>query len=260
MPDSIAADKSKPMIFFITGQFFKMKRPRNPFLILPALLLSTAAFAESAVIRATAVDTKTGEKIFTEVNRVRAKDGLILSSDAEFHDAGGKIYSRQKVDAKRSAVAPEYTFEDLRDGHRETVRHTGTAYEIIFKADGKSAEEKIPLKIPEHEIPAVTFPGFSNFVVRHWDALVAGKAVYFYLVVPTQRDYYRFRLVRDSVTAGQVHFRIELGNFLLRMFVDAIRISFDTTKKRLVRYEGIHFVRDLPKFLGRKLRVTYTPD
>ncbi len=237
-----------------------MRHPRNLFLLWVTLLIASELFAEPRVIRATGIDTKTGEKIFTEVNHVRFKDGLLLSGDAEFRNAGGKTYSRQKVDVKRSPVAPEYTFEDLRDGHRETVRHTGTAYEIIFKADAKSAEEKIPLKIPEHEIAAVTIPGFSNFVVRHWDALVAGKAVYFYLIVPTQRDYYRFRLVRDSATAGLVHFRIELGNFLLRMFVDAIRISFDTAKKRLVRYEGIHFVRDLPKFLGRKMRVTYTTD
>jgi hypothetical protein len=237
-----------------------MKRPRNLFLLLLSSLLPATTYADSVTIRAAGIDTKTGEKIFTEMSRARFKDGLILSAESEFRDVAGNVYTRQKVEVKKSSVAPDYTLHDLRDGHREAVRHTGAGYEILFKADAKAAEEKIFLKIPEHEMSAVTLPGFSNFVVTHWDALIAGKAMYFYLILPTQRDYYRFRLIRDSATAGQVRFRIELENFVLRMFVDAIRISFDIGKKRLVGYEGIHFVRDLPKFLGRKMRVTYKAD
>jgi hypothetical protein len=222
-----------------------MKRPRNLFLLLLSSLLPATTYADSVTIRAAGIDTKTGEKIFTEMSRARFKDGLILSAESEFRDVAGNVYTRQKVEVKKSSVAPDYTLHDLRDGHREAVRHTGAGYEILFKADAKAAE---------------TLPGFSNFVVTHWDALIAGKAMYFYLILPTQRDYYRFRLIRDSATAGQVRFRIELENFVLRMFVDAIRISFDIGKKRLVGYEGIHFVRDLPKFLGRKMRVTYKAD
>lgn len=216
------------------------------------------------IIRAVGVDAKTGEKVFVETGRMDVSGNYLGSGQVDFADAAGKIMTRQKIRVRDFPAAPDYSLEDLRDGHREGVTHGASGFEIFFKKDAAAPEEKIPLAIPQGEIPTVTFPGFSNFVQQNWDALMAGKPVYFYLVVPTQRDYYRFRLVKDAVTGEgdnqKVHFRIELGNFLLRIFVDAIRISFDVRQRRLVRYEGIHFIRDLPKFLGRKIRVVYVPD
>lgn len=217
--------------------------------------------AGPVIIKATGVDVKTGQKIFTETGRARYKDGYLISSEIEFAGIDGKVYTRQKINAKKSPYAPDYTLEDLRDGHLEAVFFNGATYEILFKDNAAAPGEKVTLRIPGNEIATVTFPGFSNFALKHWDILSRGEAVFFYLIVPTQRDFYRFRLVRDSITGSgisqRVHFRIELVNLVLRMFVDPIRISFDVSGRRMVRYEGIHFVRDLPKFLGRRLRVDY---
>jgi hypothetical protein len=229
-----------------------------------ALGLGSIAHAKPVTIRAVGIDIKTGEKVFVETGRMDFSGDYLRSGQVDFTDGGGKVFTRQKINVHNHPAAPDYALEDLRDGHREGVTRSASGYEIFFKKDAAAPEEKIRLNIPEGEIPAVTFPGFSNFVRQNWDTLVAAKPVYFYLILPTQRDYYRFRLVKDAVTGEgdnqTVHFRIELGNFLLRIFVDVIRISFDVRLKRLVRYEGIHFIRDLPKFLGRKIRVAYVRD
>lgn len=223
-----------------------------------------ALFAEPVPVKATGVDIKTGEKIFTETGRSQYRGGYLRSAEIEFKGNDGKVYTRQKIRVNQFLPAPDYLLEDLRDGHSEGVLHNGTTFEIFFKNNAAAPGEKIRLRIPTGGIPVVTFPGFANFVLQHWDALLRGEAVYFYLIVPTQRDFYRFRLLRDTspglAGGDKVHFRIELQNIVLRLFVDPIRISFDVKKKRLVQYEGIHFVRDLPKFLGRKLRVTYQID
>ncbi|MBN8221437.1 MAG: hypothetical protein J0L53_10975 [Spirochaetes bacterium] len=225
---------------------------------------AAALFAESLPVKATGVDVKTGEKIFTETGRSQYSDGYLRSAEIEFRGTDGKVYTRQKIRVNQFPAAPNYLLEDLRDGHGEGVMHSGSAFEVFFKNDAAAVAEKITLRIPQNGTPVVTFPGFTNFVLQHWSALLRGEPVYFYLIVPTQRDFYRFRVLRETLPGladgDQVHFRIELQNMVLRMFADPIRISFDVRKKRLVQYEGIHFVRDLPKFLGRKLRVTYQID
>lgn len=239
-----------------------MKPAINWFFILYAGAMGLCA--ESIPVKATGVDAKTGEKIFTETGRARYRDGYLHSAELEFAGTDGKVYTRQKIRVNRFPAAPDYLLEDLRDGHSEGVMHNGATFEIFFKDSAAAISEKITLRMPQNETPVVTFPGFANFLLQHWDILLRGEPVYFYLIVPTQRDFYRFRLLRDaahgSADGNKVYFRIELQNIVLRMFVDPIRISFDTGKKRLVSYEGIHFVRDLPKFLGRKLRVTYSTD
>ncbi|MFO1525753.1 MAG: hypothetical protein U1F16_07245 [Turneriella sp.] len=226
-----------------------------------ALVIIPAVTAQKIKVRAVGVDDKRGEIIFREAGALVLREGYMISGQVEFSDQRGVVITRQIIRVTRSAVAPDYTTDDLRDGYREAVRYSDGAYEILSRDHAADPERRVRLQVPEMKISAVTFPGFSNFVHRHWHTLAEGRPVYFYLIVPTRRDYYLFRLVKDRLNgtgdAATLTLRIEPGNFLLRMFVDAIRISFSMKDRRLLRYDGIHFVRDLPKYLGRRLRVSY---
>nr|HNH29964.1 hypothetical protein [bacterium] len=95
-------------------------------------------------------------------------------------------------------------------------------------------------RVPE---PAVIDAGFHFFIEQHWSALLNGETKTFYFVAPSQLDYFSFRVYKSGETqnGGRTAYQLtmDIDNFLLRLFVDPIRLTYDPESRKLIGYEGI---------------------
>ena len=88
--------------------------------------------------------------------------------------------------------------------------------------------------------------GFDRFIEEHWDELVAGTTFVRRFLVPSRLDFMDFRIRLDAPreTEGAVGFVLELDSVLLRLLVPPIIAIYDTTSRRLLRYEGLSNLHD----------------
>jgi hypothetical protein len=87
--------------------------------------------------------------------------------------------------------------------------------------------------------PMVIDAGFHRFLLTHWDNVAAGKKVRFNFL---QVD--RARLVPLVITRAACikaeHYcvRVSAGNFVLRMLLPSVELTYEASTKRLLHYSG----------------------
>ena len=86
--------------------------------------------------------------------------------------------------------------------------------------------------------PVVCGPSLFGFILKNWEPLMAGTSMPVRMVVLKEKTTYGFDLKFDKVVNGQASFTITPSSFLIRMAVAPLRVVFDASTKRAVRYEG----------------------
>ena len=86
--------------------------------------------------------------------------------------------------------------------------------------------------------PIVTGPSMFGFILSQWDALLAGQTIPVRLLVLKQKTTYGFDVRLENQGQGQTAFSITPNNFIIRMAISPLRVTFDTAHQTAVRYEG----------------------
>ncbi|HAP34632.1 MAG TPA: hypothetical protein DCQ28_01325 [Bacteroidetes bacterium] len=98
------------------------------------------------------------------------------------------------------------------------------------------------------ETPIAIDAGLNNLVRNSWGELQQGKKVSFNLAVPSQLDYFEFRVVKDREEIVQnrktIVVKFESDHWYIRLFVDPVVVWYDIETKRALRYEGISNIYD----------------
>ncbi len=91
--------------------------------------------------------------------------------------------------------------------------------------------------------PIAIDAGLNNLVRNSWTELLLGKKVPFNLAVPSQLDYFEFRVMKDREELIQnrktIVVKFESDHWYIRLFVDPVIVWYDVETKRALRYEGI---------------------
>jgi len=110
--------------------------------------------------------------------------------------------------------------------------------------------------------PTVVDAGFNNFIQTFWDSLQTGTKLSVNFAVPSKLDTYGFRVYRDGATTVNgrpaVRVKCDIDNFIIRLFLDPITLTYDEEAKRLVSYEGISNISN-EKGENYFVRITYHP-
>lgn len=187
-----------------------------------------------------AFDLKTGRPVYTE-ERVQYDDGTQpgLWTFVYRNEDGHAIVSRQ-VDFRKDALKPDFVLEDSRDGYLEGSETTREGIRVYARRRAGDAIREKLLSVPE---PAVVDAGFNFFIEENWVRLQSGKKLYFNFVAPIEQDYFGFRLYRVGNTqVGGISaavFHVDIDNFLLRLLVDPIVLTYNESTRQLLMYEGI---------------------
>ena len=216
-------------------------------IILTSLSLILVGFSTRHALKykGTATDLQSGKFYYTEEH----EEVKVASAQSEtsilFKDAQQKTIVTKTIDYTKSEIHPDFIQEDSRDGYLEAATTKDGITELKCRKTFKKKTESKILRIPE---PAVIDGGFTYFVKANWEKLIAGGVIVFNFAVPSQLDYYTFRVskIKENIVDGKktVLFKMEPDQLILRAIVKPIMLTYNADTKRLMQYEGISNIND----------------
>ncbi len=223
------------------------------------LMWTAAADASSRSERyvGTAVDLKTGKLIYTEEHEAFYTNDVNVRSVITYRDVKKNIIGKKEITFTDNSPAAEFRREDYRYGTIEAAALVNGSVQLTTKADAAAPVKEELLRIPQ---PFALDAGLNNLVRSQWDKLQKNEPVIFNLGVPSQLDYFEFRVVKDrsEVQNGKntMVVRFESDHWFIRLFVEPVVVWYDTETRRAVRYEGISNIYD-EKGKSYIVRVTF---
>lgn len=205
----------------------------------------------------TAVDLKTGKLIYTEEHEALFTNDVNVSSVITYRDEKKNIIGKKEIFFDGSSPAAKFRRDDYRYGTMESAEIVGNAVKLVTKPDASTAAKEELITIPS---PLALDAGLNNMVRNNWEKLRRNENVDFNLGVPSQLDYFSFRVVREKeeTFAGRktLVVRFESDHWFIRLFVDPVIVWYDIETRRAVKYEGISNIYD-DKGKSYLVRVTF---
>lgn len=198
--------------------------------------------------RCKAIDPHNGSVIFTCSGSEILHGKTPVSAQIRYRLPNGKYFARETINYRKDRFSPDLVFMDDRDGRREMIEKTASGYNLLYQDSAKGTPESHRLKHSDTDSTALTVPGLPQFMEQQWSRYLAGEKVVFYCVFPLQRKLLRLRsqlernLTYKKMPAILV--RMQPENFVYRWFSDPVFLTFHAKTHRLLRYQGLHYIRD----------------
>lgn len=184
-----------------------------------------------------------GRLVYREAHWRWSRDGrtqrLVL-----YRCPDGRPFARKQVAADASGQAPDFDFEDARDGYREGVRRGPRGPQVYFRQEAAAPLLERALAIPDG---AVIDAGFDAGVRRHWDRLRRGQAVALPFLLPSRMAFVPVRLEPGPVQAWR---GVPAQRMTMRLdrwygFVaPRMQLTYSLADGRLLEFAGIATIRD----------------
>jgi hypothetical protein len=156
----------------------------------------------------------------------------------------GRAFARKTVVERTVAQAPDFDFEDARDGYREGVR-SGPQGRVVYVREGSNAAQKErPLAVPAD---GVIDAGFDASVRVHWNTLQGGSAVTQPFLLPSRMAFMPVRLdpgpsVRwNGIPAQRLTMRLDRWYGFV---APTMQLTYASADQRLLEFAGIATIRD----------------
>lgn len=137
-------------------------------------------------------------------------------------------------------VNPDYTLQRFEAINRQQ----GYTSSVLVTREGRHLEYRLTrngrTSVASEDLvdPVVTGPSLHGFILQQWSALAAGKVVPVRMVVMTKMETYGFDVRMGAQANGQTSFFITPSNWLIRMVVAPLTVTYETGTKNVVHYEG----------------------
>jgi hypothetical protein len=220
--------------------------PRPTLRLLAALLLAAPpAFAGTDVLRQEAVAyARKGDAVVYRESHWRYRQDGVARRLVLYRCPDGRAFARKTVVERPAAQAPDFDFEDARDGYREGVR-TGPGGRVVYVREaGAARPEERTLTTPPG---AVIDAGFDASVRQHWDALRAGREVTQPFLLPSRFAFVPVRLdpgpaVRwNGVPAQRLSMKLDRWYAFV---APTMQLTYASPDQRLLEFAGIATIRD----------------
>lgn len=188
----------------------------------------------------TATDLKTGTVLYYEEHVATYLNDQHVGTVITYRDTKNEVIAEKKIDFTPGSAAARFRLEDFRYGTIEGAEPEGNAVKLINREKAGASLKEKTVTIPS---PVAIDGGLNNMVRNNWPKLMNGERVDFYLGVPSQLDFYHFRVVKDreETFAGRktLVVRFESDFWFIRLFVDPVVVWYDNETRRALKYEGI---------------------
>lgn len=190
-----------------------------------------------------ALDPKTGNLLYLERHAPTFRNGALVAVHSEYRSPGGAILGHRTLGFGGSPWQPDYRLHDARDGYEEGARPEPNGVRVFVRASRDAPLREKILAVPS---PFVVDGGFDGFLRDHRTLLRSGKTLSFNFVAPARLDYFAFEARRDAggKDGDSLTILIRPANALLRVLVPPIRVTYEASSWRLVKYEGISNIND----------------
>lgn len=211
------------------------------FLLITAVSLAHADPVAEYVGYAYALDSD--ELVYTETHReVTTENGRVLLSTT-YADPAGRPFATREVHFQGMDPVPDFELTDTRIGYTEGVKETEAGL-VVYKREG---DDEVRKSLEPGKHPVVVDAGFDRFVQQQWDALQAGHFARFEFANCERLALIALRLSRVASRETQygpvTDFQMEPNNWLVRMLVDPILISYRDEDRSLLEYRGLSNIK-----------------
>ncbi|MBC7485363.1 MAG: hypothetical protein H7282_01245 [Cytophagaceae bacterium] len=196
---------------------------------------------EYVTYKGIARDLNSNKFYYSEEHKEKLENHVLQQTLIQYKDSAGTLMAKKFVDYSGNKVTPAFEQNDFRDGYTEGVSFAGNKLILKFRKNKKESLRTKSISIPEN---LVVDGGFNYYIKGNWTELAAGKRKVFNFAVPSQLDYFAFRLYKDSQNNDEIVFKLEPDNYILRKLVDPIRVTYKVTTKRIIKYEGLSNIND----------------
>ena len=187
-----------------------------------------------------ATDLNEGRSLYSEEHEESYENGKRLRLTTKYRDESKNVIAARTVDFSRNPFMPDFRLEHYRTGYIEGAEMVKSGLRVYVR---KTADQPLREKMLSVPRPTVVDAGFNNFVQSYWDSLMTGTKLYLNFAVPARLESYGFRLYKDGETTVRgrraVIVKCDVDNFVLRLFLDPIILTYDVESMRLISYEGI---------------------
>lgn len=206
-------------------------------------LLSLSLFAGPTSFTGKAVDNKTGKVIYLEKHKVEYRDELVQKVTTVYTDPNGKEFARLNSEFKANFHLPNSEFIDKRNGYKEVTELETIGKEVRFQVKTISKTGKEKKRNLEIDDNLVCGQGYHNYIIKNLQNFKVGETRELKFIIPSMRDYFTFDLTYlgplDSSKPDEVSLRLDITNFILRMFADKILVTYSLKDKKLLKYVGL---------------------
>ena len=217
----------------------------RPIALAALLLPAVHAFAATEATRQEAIAyARKGEAVLYRESHWRYRQDGTARRLVLYRCADGQAFARKTVVERPTAQAPDFAFEDARDGYREGVRSTagGRLVYVQETAGGRAKERAVTAPTG-----AVIDAGFDASVRLHWDALRAGRPVTQPFLLPSRFDFVPVRLdpgpsVRwNGIPARRLSMKLDRWYGFV---APTMQLTYAEADQRLLEFAGIATIRD----------------
>lgn len=206
---------------------------------LSLLLLIPYAFAGPEVFKGVALEAKSKKPIYHEDHKVEYIGKLVNKVITTYTTPEGKQIAKLTSTFKENPQLPDTEFIDNRTGYKEITRLKGDEYHIeTISPKGKKKNGSLSVKDN-----LVCGQGYHNFIISNMDTFKVGEKRELRFIIPSMRDYFTFDLTYlgplNKEKPDEVTFRLDITNWILKMFADKIQVTYSKKDKILLRYEGL---------------------
>jgi hypothetical protein len=197
-----------------------------------------------------AVRPDSGELAYTEEVAERLTDGRLTELLVIYRNPDGQEVARKKLDFTHHPTAPDYRFDDHRDGYLKGLETAADRFRVYYRMTREEPVKEKRLTIPE---PVVIDHGLNHFILEHWEALLRGERRKFNYVIPKRLTHYRLRVTKTGEfqlnERASVQFEITPDSALLKLAAGVMGgwnhvMVYDLETKGVVQYRGVSAIHD----------------
>jgi hypothetical protein len=172
--------------------------------------------------------------LFTYQRRVDSGHGGVSSSHITT-DANGEV-----IISERARMAPGYVLRRF-DAVNKQQAYSGS---VVVSGEGRHLEftlhrdGKVRTASEEVRHPVVSGPSLHGFILHHWDRLAAGEKIPVRMIILNRLETLGFDIRRQADAWGNTTFSITPSSLFVRLIVAPLTVTFDSTTRNVVRYEG----------------------
>jgi len=222
-----------------------------------ALALEQDSF--KPVLSGKAYDTKTNELIYKEEHRYKKVQGSVVMNSV-FTDINDNTIAERVLEYQGDKVK-SYKLEQNKIGYKESIIRDSRSVKFE-EHDG----EKVDIEEVSIKSDIVIDAGFSDYIVRNWDALNNGEALKFDFASVSQMGMLKLRVKRaekentsaKNILDDVVMFKMTLASPILKIFIKPIEIGYYKDSKQLAFYKGISNLKDSTGKQYSSVRIEYS--
>lgn len=175
--------------------------------------------------------------MYTESHWTTSENNVLKNRTVVYRCANGTPFARKEINYTSSALAPEFSFNDIRFNYQEGLRWQKDGPELWFVRNAQRQQ-----KLLNNSSKLVADAGFDVFVKSNWPALSAARRRNLQFAVPSRLTSYDFNLQRiNSLPFNKEpaqSFKLSVDGWL-GFIAPNIEITYSANTKRLLRFKGL---------------------